>query len=74
MHELQLAVNLSGWRIFVRRKSDKAFLPVAKRIYQRDAYTCQYCGFQAQDYQEIVNLDGNYANNKPENLITACCF
>lgn len=74
MHELQLAVNLTGWRIFVRRKSDKAFLPVAKRIYQRDAYTCQYCGFQAQDYQEVVNLDGNYANNKPDNLVTACCF
>jgi intracellular multiplication protein IcmJ len=74
MHELQLAVNLTGWRIFTRRKEDKAFLPVAKRVLQRDAYTCQYCAFQAQEYQEVVNLDGNYLNNKPSNLITACCF
>lgn len=74
MHELQLAVNLTGWRIFVRRKEDKAFLPVAKRIYERDAYTCQYCGFQAKEFQEIVNADGNYANNKLSNMITACCF
>lgn len=74
MHELQLAVNLSGWRIFVRRREDKPFLPVADRVYQRDNYTCQYCGFQARQYQEVVNLDGNYANNKLENLITACCF
>ncbi len=74
MHELQLAVNLAGWRIFVRRKEDKAFLPVAKRIFERDLYTCQYCGFQAKEYQEIVNLDGNYQNNKLSNMATACCF
>lgn len=74
MHELQLAVNLNGWRIFTRRKEDKAFLPVAKRVFQRDAYTCQYCAFQAQEYQEVVNLDGNYLNNKASNMITACCF
>jgi len=74
MNALQLAVNLSGWRIFVKRKEDKAFLPVATRIFERDAYTCQYCGFQAREYQEVVNLDGNYTNNKFSNLITACCF
>lgn len=74
MHDLQLAVNLSGWRNFVRRKDDKAFLPVEKRILERDAYTCQYCGFQAQEYQEVVNLDGNYANNLLSNMVTACCF
>lgn len=74
MHELQLAVNLVGWRIFIRRKQDKAFLPVMKRVHERDAYTCQYCGFQAREYQEVVNLDGNYTNNKLSNMITACCF
>jgi len=74
MHDLQLAVNLNGWRIFVRRREDKAFLPVEEKIFGRDNYTCQYCGFQAKEYQEIVNLDGNYTNNKFSNLITACCF
>lgn len=74
MHELQLAVNLTGWRMNVRRKEDKAFLPVAKRIFERDAYTCRYCGFQAKEYQEVANLDGNYANNKLSNMTTACCF
>lgn len=74
MRDLELAVNLPGWRLFVRRKEDKAFLPVAKRIFERDAYTCQYCGFQAKEYQEVVNADGNYLNNKSGNMITACCF
>jgi len=74
MHKLQLAVNLMGWRVFIRRKEDKAFLPVSKRVLERDAYTCQYCGFQANEYQEVVNLDNDYTNHKLTNLITACCF
>lgn len=74
MHELKLAVNLNGWRLFARRRDDKAFLPVAEKILKRDNYTCQYCGFQAKEFQEIVNIDGNYANNKFSNLMTACCF
>jgi intracellular multiplication protein IcmJ len=74
MYELQLAVNLNGWRLFVRRRDDKAFLPVAEKIFQRDGYTCQFCGFQAREFQEVVNLDGNYANNKLNNMITSCCF
>lgn len=74
MLNLQLAVNLNGWRIFIRRKDDKAFLPVANKVLDRDNYTCQFCGFQARRYQEVINLDGNYYNNKLSNMITSCCF
>lgn len=74
MHELQLAVNLVGWRLFTRRKNDKAFLPVAKRVQERDHYICVYCGFQAKEYQDVINLDGNYTNNTLSNLATSCCF
>jgi intracellular multiplication protein IcmJ len=74
MQQLQLAVNLIGWRHFVRRKEDKKFLPVAVKIFERDQYICQYCGFQAKEYQDVVNLDGNYLNNKSSNMITSCCF
>lgn len=74
MQELQLAVNLTGWRLYVRRREDKAFLPVANRVYERDVYTCQFCGFQAKEFQDVVNLDGDYANNKFSNMVTSCCF
>jgi intracellular multiplication protein IcmJ len=60
--------------MFVRRREDKAFLPVANRVYERDSYTCQYCGFQAKEFQEVINVDGNYRNNKTSNMVTACCF
>ncbi len=74
MFDLQLAVNLHGWRVFIRRREDAAFQPVAVKILERDHYTCQFCSFQAREFQEIVNIDGNYLNNKFSNLITACCF
>jgi len=74
MQDLKLAVNFSGWRIFIRRREDKVFHGVTEKILRRDNYTCQYCSFQAKEYQEIVNRDGNYRNNKYSNLITACCF
>lgn len=74
MQELQLAVNLIGWRLYTRRKDDKAFLPVKNKVLERDEYICVYCGFQAKEFQEVVNLDGNYANNTLSNLATACCF
>ncbi len=74
MHNLVLATNLVGWRLFARRKMDRAFQPMQQQILKRDAYTCQYCGFQARQYQDVVNLDGNYANNKSSNMVTACCF
>jgi intracellular multiplication protein IcmJ len=74
MHTLKLAASLSGWRAFVGRKNNKGFQPIKQRVLDRDAYACQYCGFQATEYQEVVNLDGNYANNKLENMTTACCF
>jgi intracellular multiplication protein IcmJ len=56
------------------RKADKAFEKFATKVLERDSYTCRYCGFQAQEYQEVVNLDQNYRNNALSNLATCCCF
>lgn len=74
MYELNLQAKTGNWRIFAGRKDDEAFRPLEKRVFERDNHTCQFCGFQAHEYQDVVNLDGNYRNNKLENLATACCF
>ncbi len=74
LHPLKLSAVSGSWRLFALRKADPAFLDVSKKILERDGYTCQFCGFQARQYQEIVNLDNDYLNNKSANLITACCF
>lgn len=54
------------------RKADPAFLYFQQKIFQRDQYTCQFCGFQSIHFLEVINLDHNYFNNKLRNMVTAC--
>lgn len=71
---LKLMATPGSWRLYSARKVDERFKEFEKKVFLRDRYTCQFCGFQARLFQEIVNLDGNYTNNKFSNLVTACCF
>lgn len=71
---LTLTAQRDAWRLYHSRKRHNKFLQVKQRILQRDEYTCRYCGFFAKEFQEVVNLDQNYKNNKFDNLVTACCF
>lgn len=72
MHPIKLNVNPHGWRLFMQRKLDQRFEGFSQKIWQRDQFTCQFCGLQSKKYQEIINLDQNYHNNKASNLVTAC--
>lgn len=74
MHKLQLQATPGAWRLYAGRKADPAFKKFQLKVFARDNYTCQFCGFQAKEFQEVVNLDSNYSNNKFSNLVTACCF
>ena len=71
---ITLSAKPGAWRLFATRKADPAFLKFSERVWQRDNYTCQFCSFQAKQYQEVVNVDQDYHNNKIDNLVTACCF
>ena len=72
MYPLTIQINPSGWSQFQRRRRSKTFPSTRNKIFQRDDYRCQFCSFQAKKFQQIINLDGNYRNNKPSNLVTAC--
>ncbi|MCX7118033.1 MAG: type IVB secretion system protein IcmJDotN [Legionellales bacterium] len=72
--QLKLIATPGAWRMYSSRKADPKFRSFEQKVFQRDRFTCQFCGFQARLYQDIVNLDGNYANNQLANLVTACCF
>jgi len=41
-------------------------------VWQRDNYTCRFCGFKSARFQELHALDGNPDNCTKDNLITAC--
>lgn len=73
-HDLSLVARPGNWRLFSTRKADPAFRKFSERILIRDNYTCQFCGFQAKQFQEVVNLDRNFYNTKMSNMVTACCF
>lgn len=73
-YSMNLTVIPDGWRLFSIRNADKKFLAFKQKIFERDGYTCRYCGIVSKLYQEVVNLDGNYRNNKAQNLVTACYF
>ncbi len=72
--ELKLNATPGSWRLYSARKVDERFRSYEQKIFHRDQYTCQFCGFQARLFQEIVNLDNDYTNNRLSNLVTACCF
>ena len=72
MPSLFLQVNPQGWRHFISRKNDPAFLKLAKKVWARDQFECQYCGIVMQAHQEVINIDSTYTNNALSNLATAC--
>jgi intracellular multiplication protein IcmJ len=74
VYPIKLSAAPNAWRLFMLRKADPSFAAFGKKIFERDNYTCQFCGFRAINYQEVINLDQNYNNNQPRNLVTACCF
>jgi intracellular multiplication protein IcmJ len=71
---LHLFASADSWRLFSSRKADPNFLSFEKRVFERDQYQCLYCGFQAHQHQEVVNIDRNFRNNKFDNLATSCIF
>lgn len=72
--KLKLMATPGSWRLYSARKVDEKFKSYEEKVFQRDKYTCQFCGFQARLFQEVINLDNNYTNNKLSNLVTSCCF
>ena len=71
---IRLRASAGAWRLYSARHADPGFRAYEKKIFERDQYTCRFCGFQARVFQEVINLDGNYRNNKVDNMATACCF
>lgn len=72
--ELDLQVGGDAWNLYAKRDMDPAFVNFSKKVLLRDAYRCTFCGFSAQQHMKVINLDGDYSNNKLSNLATACPF
>ncbi|OGV49304.1 MAG: type IV secretion protein IcmJ [Legionellales bacterium RIFCSPHIGHO2_12_FULL_42_9] len=71
---LKLQTTPSAWKMYSSRKADPKFVAYGAKIFKRDQYRCQFCGFRAKLFQEVINLDNDYRNNRQNNMVTACCF
>ena len=58
---------------FFSDKSSDDYVALKNRIFERDDYTCQCCGFHSKKYQDIlpVNASGRFTE---DNLVTTCIF
>ena len=72
--QLRLIASPGSWRLYSARQADPRFKRHEEKVIQRDRYTCRFCGFQTKTDQQVINIDGNYSNNRLDNLITSCCF
>lgn len=43
-------------------------------IRERDNNTCQCCGFRAENYQQVLHINGNPRDFADDNLLTTCIF
>jgi intracellular multiplication protein IcmJ len=71
---ITLTARKGAWRLYHTRKKNSKFLSLKKQVLERDNHTCRYCGFFSNEFQEVINIDGNYKDNKIDNLVTACGF
>lgn len=55
-------------------EADSEFRNVRRTVLQRDDYKCRFCSFRALKWQEVHHRNNDHADNRPNNLVTACSF
>ena len=73
---LVMSVKAANWRMNDDNSeaADTEFRHVRLKALERDERTCRFCGFKAPKYQEVHHLNDDHADNRVENLVTACGF
>jgi len=73
---LTLSVKCENWRMNDKNsaEADAEFDRVRKKALDRDNHSCRFCGFRALKWQEVHHANDDHADNRMENLVTACTF
>lgn len=78
MSDLILSATRASWQIPAHHGTEQDGAPAMKEVRQkvlaRDDYTCHFCKFKAQKWQEIHHLDDDHTNMSMGNLASACAF
>lgn len=54
-----------------REAADAEYRAVRPSVMAAGKYTCAFCGWVSRAHNECHHLDGNHANNNPDNLVVA---
>lgn len=65
----ELSWRTPEYQAFLR---SSAWKQIRLRILKRDDFTCAYCGFRSEKWQQVNHIDGNPKNNKDSNLEVIC--
>lgn len=73
---LVLSVKAVNWRMYDDDSAiaDEEFKQVRSSVLTRDDHSCRFCGFRAMKWQEVHHVNDDHADNRRENLVTACIF
>lgn len=53
---------------------EKISADLKQKIFERDGFSCQCCGFTSKKYQEILHLNADPQDFRESNLATSCIF
>lgn len=72
--DITLSVKRGLWRDgdSDAESSDKEFSIIRPRVLERDTYTCRFCLWKAEKWQDVHHLNDNHSDNRMENLVTVC--
>lgn len=73
---LVMSVKVKNWREHDpgAEEADSVFVEARRKALERDDRTCRGCGFKAAKWQEVHHLNDDHADNRLENLVTACIY
>jgi len=66
--------NDNDWKQLQQRKKEKQFNILKQKVFQRDNFTCQFCGFQSQDFMEIIPLAKKNFRHRQVSLSPSALF
>lgn len=68
---LKIVCKAGNWQHFHDRTLSKNYGKIKDVISARDESACSFCGYPS-DKNELINKDGNYNNNKQDNIVLSC--
>jgi intracellular multiplication protein IcmJ len=76
LRPIVLSVKAKNWRMAddSAAEADAEFAAVRRKALERDDWTCQFCGFRSLKWQEVHHVNDDHADNRRDNLVTACIF